>query len=78
MPTLGVGNIIGILMSLKEIPGFSENIKKYLRRSEWRDFPDVVIHSDESLVKRRQLYAHAKAGDADAADGGFIYEGYWH
>lgn len=56
-------------MSLKRIPDFSESVRRYLRRSEWSDFPDVVIHYDESLVKKNQLYASAKAGDADAAEG---------
>ncbi|MGH9751540.1 MAG: phosphoribosyltransferase [Blastocatellia bacterium] len=62
-------DIIEILMSLERIPDFSESIRRYLRRSEWGDFPDVVIHSDESVVKKNQLYASAKAGDADAAEG---------
>ena len=55
-------------MSLERIPDFSGSIKAYLRRSEWGDFPDVVIHSEESLVKKHPLYNLAKAGDADAAE----------
>jgi hypothetical protein len=31
------------------------------------DFPDVVIHADESVVKRHPQYAAAKAGDVQAA-----------
>jgi hypothetical protein len=31
------------------------------------DFPDVIIHADESMVKRHPRYRDAKAGDAEAA-----------
>lgn len=55
-------------MSLEQIPDFSGSIKAYLRRSEWGDFPDVVIHRDEPLVKKHPFYAPAKAGDAAAAE----------
>lgn len=56
------------VMSFEPIPEFSESIKTYLRRSEWGDFPDVVIHSDVTSVKKYPQYNSAKAGDADAAE----------
>lgn len=37
-------------------------------RFPWSEFPDVLIHADESWVKGHPLYAHAKTGDAVAAD----------
>lgn len=36
-------------------------------RTGWHDFPDVLIHSEESVVKRHPDYPAAKAGDIDAA-----------
>ena len=36
-------------------------------RTPWGHFPDVVIHADESTVKKHPSYADAKAGDSDAA-----------
>lgn len=37
-------------------------------RASWPDeFPDVVIHSPESVVKKHPCYPAAKAGDVDAA-----------
>jgi hypothetical protein len=36
-------------------------------RAAWGDFPDVLIHADESAVKRHPDYPAAKSGDADAA-----------
>jgi len=36
-------------------------------RTEWGDFPDVLIHADESLVKKHLDYVAAKAGDVAAA-----------
>lgn len=37
-------------------------------RSEWRNmFPDVVIHSSETAVKKHPMYEAAKAGDVEAA-----------
>ena len=36
-------------------------------RSEWGDFPDVLIHADESVVKKHLDYVAAKAGDVAAA-----------
>ena len=32
------------------------------------DFPDVVLHADETAVKRHPQYSAAKTGDADAAE----------
>jgi hypoxanthine-guanine phosphoribosyltransferase len=52
---------------VEPIPEFSNNILPYLRRTEWGDFPDVVIHSGESVVKKHSLYMAAKTGDANAA-----------
>ena len=52
---------------MEQIPEFSKNILPYLRRTEWGDFPDVVIHSDESTVKKHLLYTAAKTGNAKAA-----------
>ena len=31
-------------------------------RTPWRDFPDVLIHANESAVKQHLNYAAAKAG----------------
>lgn len=53
---------------MEPIPEFAKELKPHLRRTAWRDFPDVVIHADESVVKKHPLYAPAKAGDAQAAD----------
>jgi hypothetical protein len=36
-------------------------------RTCWSDFPDVIIHANESAVKKHPDYALAKAGDSDAA-----------
>jgi hypoxanthine-guanine phosphoribosyltransferase len=36
-------------------------------RTEWGDFPDVLIHADESVVKQHRDYVAAKAGDVAAA-----------
>ena len=36
-------------------------------RTGWHDFPDVLIHSDESKVKQNADYPAAKAGDIQAA-----------
>jgi hypothetical protein len=50
-------------------PEFAKFVKQHLRRTEWRDFPDVVIHAEESLVKKHPLYMPAKGGDVKAAEG---------
>jgi adenine/guanine phosphoribosyltransferase-like PRPP-binding protein len=42
---------------MEPIPAFAGLIQQFLRRTDWDDFPDVVIH-----------YVTAKSGDADAAD----------
>ena len=36
-------------------------------RTPWNDFPDVLIHATESMVKKNSNYAAAKAGDVIAA-----------
>jgi len=36
-------------------------------RRPWGEFPDVLIHADESRVKQHPAYAAAKSGDAAAA-----------
>jgi hypothetical protein len=41
---------------LEPIPAFSRLIQTHLRRTEWGDFPDVIIHADESLVKKHTQY----------------------
>jgi len=53
---------------LEPIPEFSKVIQAHLRRTEWGDFPDVIIHADESLVKKHSLYPPAKQGNYDAAE----------
>lgn len=37
------------------------------KRSDWKNFPDVAIHADESAVKKHPDYTAAKAGDIAAA-----------
>jgi adenine/guanine phosphoribosyltransferase-like PRPP-binding protein len=36
-------------------------------RAAWGDFPDVLIHAAESMIKKHPDYPAAKAGDADSA-----------
>ncbi|MBW7900501.1 MAG: phosphoribosyltransferase [Rhodocyclaceae bacterium] len=36
-------------------------------RTPWGEFPDVLIHADESAVKRHSAYRQAKSGDSAAA-----------
>jgi hypothetical protein len=55
-------------MNLEPIPDFSSIVKTHLRRGDWGNFPDVVIHADESLVKKHPLYAAAKSHDPKAAE----------
>jgi len=40
-----------------------------LPRTAWGDFPDVVIHAAESVVKQHPAYAAAKAGESDVLTG---------
>lgn len=54
---------------LEPLPVDSEMLEEHLRRTPWEDFPDVVIHADEPLVKKHPLYTGAKQGDASAAEG---------
>ena len=44
-------------------------IKRYLKRTAWGQFPDVIICAPEPLATRHPLHAAAKIGDAKAADG---------
>ncbi len=60
-------------MSLAPVPEFADFVKAHLRRSEWGQFPDVVIHAQESLIKKHPLYAAAKSGDFSAA-GTLVFE----
>ena len=43
-------------------------LKTHLRRRPWCDFPPVVLHAEESAVKKHPCYAAAKSGDAGAAE----------
>lgn len=52
---------------MEPVPDFANLLRQHLRRSDWNDFPDVVIHAEESLVKKHPRYAAAKAGDVYAA-----------
>ena len=44
-------------------------IKQYLYRTGWAEFPDVLICASEPTATHHPLYAAAKIGDAKAADG---------
>lgn len=43
-------------------------IRRYLRRTNWGEFPDVHIYTDIPIVKTHPQYSSAKGGDAVAAD----------
>jgi len=43
-------------------------VRKYLRRSAWGQFPDVHILTDVAPVKSHPQYSQAKGGDPVAAD----------
>lgn len=45
-----------------------ETIRGHLRRTPWRDFPDVVIHAEEPVVKKHSHYPAAKGGHEKAAE----------
>jgi hypothetical protein len=53
---------------VEPVPDFAKLLQSHLRRTEWGDFPEVVIHTEESLVKKHPLYAAAKSGDVRAAE----------
>jgi hypothetical protein len=55
-------------LQLPPIPDFAAHLKTHLRRTEWKLFPDVIIHGEELTVKKHSRYAAAKAGDAVAAE----------
>jgi hypothetical protein len=54
---------------LETVPNFSKVLQTHLHRTEWKDFPDVAILADESPIKKHPLYAAAKGGDVEAAQG---------
>jgi hypothetical protein len=43
-------------------------IRRYLRRTNWGEFPAVHIYADTLIVKNHPKYSGAKAGDAIAAE----------
>ncbi len=45
----------------------SAQVFQQLRRTAWRYLPDVIIHSEESAVKKHPVYATAKCGEPSAA-----------
>jgi len=55
-------------MSLAPIPDFAGSLKAHLRRTAWGEFPDVIIHAEEPVVKKHPAYGAAKAGDSAAAE----------
>lgn len=56
-------------MNLAPLPEFANLVKVHLCRSEWGQFPDIVIHAEESSVKKHPLYTAAKGGEVAAAEG---------
>lgn len=44
-------------------------IKRYLYRTAWGEFPNILICASEPTATRHPLYAEAKIGDPKAADG---------
>ena len=48
---------------MEAVPDFANLLHQHLRRTNWDDFPDVVIHAEESRVKKHPRYAAAKAGE---------------
>lgn len=52
---------------MEPVPDFAKLLHQPLRRTAWGDFPDVVIHAEESRVKKHPRYAAAKSGDVYAA-----------
>lgn len=52
---------------MEPVPTFAKQLQQHLRRTDWDDFPDVVIHAEESAVKKHPLYTAAKSGDVLAA-----------
>ena len=44
------------------IPSFVAAVKNNLHRTHWNGFPEVVIHAEESVVKKHAQYAFAKGG----------------
>jgi hypoxanthine-guanine phosphoribosyltransferase len=44
-------------------------VRQYLRRTGWGDFPDILICANEPVATRHPLYPEAKIGDPKAADG---------
>ena len=52
---------------MEPVPDFANLLHQHLRRTTWNDFPDVIIHAEESVVKKHPRYAAAKTGDVYAA-----------
>ncbi len=52
---------------MEPVPALAKLLQQHLRRTDWDDFPDVVIHAEESAVKKHPLYTAAKNGDDTAA-----------
>src|SRR5205085_3456361 len=52
---------------MEPVPAFAKLLQPHLRRTDWDDFPDVVIHAEEPAVKKHLRYAAAKSGDVLAA-----------
>jgi hypothetical protein len=55
-------------MTFPTIPDLTVSIKPLLKRTEWGQFPDVIIHAEEVAVKKHPAYKAAKGGDSDAAE----------
>jgi adenine/guanine phosphoribosyltransferase-like PRPP-binding protein len=53
---------------MEPVPEFANLVQQHLRRMDWDEFPDVVIHAEESRVKKHPRYAAAKIGDVFAAE----------
>ena len=56
-------------MALTPLPEINQEAGLLLKRAEWRDFPEVIIHAEESLIKKHPLYQLAKSGNPEAALG---------
>lgn len=37
---------------MEPLPDFAKLLHQHLRRTDWGHFPDVVIHAEESSVKK--------------------------
>jgi len=59
-------------MSLAPVPEFADIVKEHLRRSEWGQFPDVVIHAEESLINWVRHRGVGESGYARLASPAFL------